>query len=360
MGKKMSNLESIPNDKIKLEISLASSTKLLIVFSQLVCACPVNLQPNPKNMITYLLSTLAHLALAIFYFTLIICTAYARYLTSLDTVSFMVRILNVVEYLFNITNCSIMIIGCIIIVKYFNNIIEIDLASQRVSDRPYFCTLKSHLNKMLLSLLILNSVYLCTVLLYQKDLFKTAQVLILNALPNIITFLSVFQYTALLYVLQERYKQINIIIKSLSDTSTATKKPRKTNKFEISLADDSFQMKSKAMNYDAIYITEKINSVQAIYHDLQELERNVCESFGILAISLFTSGFIIVCSQLYALYTIIQELDQVNWLTVFYKIMWVCSHSVKVILMLLRNGKLIEEVCISSYYINYFLLSARF
>lgn len=343
MSKKIFNNPSNNNQKT-FKRNLTESTKYVIVLSQICCACPINLQSNPKKVLANRCSNFGHFIFSVFLLTLLMYAAYNRYFDSQKTLSFMLSVLNAIEYTFSIINCSLVIFGCYYqkecYLRYFNNIIEIDVALQRISRNLPVCTLKSYLNKMVIAFLVSMTFSFGMTCFYQRTFSRTIAAAIINILPNIITFLSVFQYTALLYVIQERYKKINLIITNLSKSIESTK--QSNNRFEIGLTSNF--VSRKMIDHDETYTLELINLIQSIFQSLTKLERNTCQSFAVLVVTLLISTFIILCSQLYALYKLVQDLDHLNIIVVFYKIVWMSLHSAQVIIMLIRNDKLLQEV----------------
>lgn len=340
------------NYKQELEKKLTSVTYSLYLLGKCFGACPIYLQPHPKRTIAYWLVTLLHILWDAIIMTILLYTMYSKFLEYLSKHPWLTIILNLIQYIFSSLNTLITMIGCYYqrksFAKYFSHIIEIDVKLQCAGAEPFFCNLKSYLIKSYITIfLFLSYCFVLIVVIKHFDISSSLETGFTNIVPNVIIFLALLKYFALLHILQERYKQISIILKSLlvqsnwkNNISNYFKASQQMHNkmFELKLMDPVKQQTNEIPKH------QTISALQQIFHELTVLELNTSKSFGILTMCLISSSFIIICSQLYSFYRYTQDSASITTLAVMYKIVWIIMHFGKVIMVLYQNDKVAKEV----------------
>lgn len=351
---------TITEYKLKLEKLLTNSIQLMIILSQAFGAAPVNLMLAPlplisknlnKNLSTEkktLLSRWLHYLWSAAILSSITVAIYLQH-RDFDTgeLSGVSRILYLVEYLFNFFNSAIIMIGCNYQSKwyglYFHQIINFDIRLERCgcTDESYFSNLKQYLRKVLaLTAIMFLAVFIVDLLYNRVQFIDTIRSETVYMLPNAIQLLALIEYVTLLHVLRERYKQITCILdKLLSHQMNSTREMHSTSVISL------MEITKKNAYCRFVSFEELLNNLRRLHGDLNAFEINVNESFGILLISIITSSFIIVNTQLYALYTMTTlKIEDIDIYLVIYTLLWLILHSGKTIFVLLLNSNVTEEV----------------
>lgn len=347
--------------KLKLEKLLTNSIQLMIILSQAFGAAPINLSLTPSPLIisgtlhknlkaekkTLLIRWLHYLWSGMLLFAITV----AIYLQHRDfdsgQLTAVSNILYLIEYLFNFFSSAIIIIGCNYQYKwyglYFRQLINFDIRLERCgcTGESYSSNLKQYLRKVLALIAILFLAVFIVDLLYNRVQFiETIRSETVYMLPNAIQVFALIEYVTLLHAIRERYKQINFILnKLLSHQMNSSREMPDVSVISL--------MKITKRNAYCPFISfeELLNNLRLLHRDLNAFELNVNQSFGILLISIITSSFIIVNTQLYALYTMTkQKKEDIDIFLVIYTLLWLILHSGKTICVLLLNTYVTEEV----------------
>lgn len=364
--------------KLKLEKLLTNSIQLMIILCQAFGAAPVNLTLSPLPLISKklnknfsaekktLLSRWLHY---VWSGTLLSAITAAIYLQHRDfdsgELTAVTRILYLVEYFFNFLSSAIVMIGSNYQSKwygiYYHQIINFDIRLERCgfTDEAYFSNLKQYLRKVLaLTAVLFLAVFIVDLLFNRVQFIDTIRSETVYVLPNAIQLLALIEYITLLHAVRERYKQINCILdKLLNHQLNRSSEIRDTSVISL------MEITKKNAYCRFVSFEELLNNLRRLHRDLNAFETNVNQSFGILLISIITSSFIIVNTQLYALYTMTKlKFEDINPFLVIYTLIWLILHSGKTIFVLLLNTNVTEEVivCIflSDLFITYIFVCA--
>lgn len=354
--------------KLKLEKLLTNSIQLMIILCQAFGAAPVNLKLTPlpfnsrtlnKNVSDERRTLLSRWLHYVWSGTLLCAITVAIYLQhrdfDSDELTVVSRILYLAEYLFNFLSTAIILIGCNYQSKwyglYFHQIINFDIILERCgcTDESYFSNLKQFLRKVLAVTAIMFLAVLIVDLLYNRVQFiDTIRSETVYMLPNAIQILALIEYVTLLHALRERYKQINCILDKLLNYHLNS-----SGEMHGATIISLMEIKKKSSYCRFVSFEELLNNLRRLYGDLNAFETNVNQSFGILLISVITSSFIIVNTQLYALYTITtQRFEDIDIFLVIYTLLWLILHSGKTIFVFLLNTYVTEEVIGSLFEYN--------
>lgn len=339
-NEKMSNISQTQITRIIAEEKFYKSIKIFLKICQIFCVAPIDLHLLTKSIKINRWIKFCHYSWSFIMLTSILTSTYFQY-SEFDSnmFGFLTRILYIGEYISGIVNSTIIIIGCNYqrncYHQYFQRFISIDCRlhlSGGNSDLIYN-GLKIFLYKFLLIYFLFFGCVVVTDFMYNrmdvKSFFRSSTV---YSLPNIISALVLSEYVLLLNALRQRYGQI---IKILSEL------PREK---PIAMAISTISSKLLKPN-DYPFIQCTIENVRLICLELADLQSDINSSFGLLIITTIVSGFIILSTQFYALYTFTEHLQDDDIWLIWYTILWIILHGGKSFFILYFNNGVQNEVC---------------
>lgn len=270
---------------------------------------------------------------------------YERSYDERDSTSFILKCLYMGEYLFNIFNCLIIVIGCHyqrrVYSQYFNRIIAIDMELRECGVTNDYSRLDKYIKKFWYCSALFMMVATVSDLMYYfslKDFVRSAFVFIVS---NLLTIVTLIEYFGLLFVLKERYQSIcNVLLQLVNQNNSKGKSYE--NYTTLILFD---MIKKNAYVDPTVVVMKRLNKLRKIYYDLAMFNEDINESFGILIISIHLTTFIVVSTQLYAFYDIAKSSDGIdNIFLAIYSGLWFIFNSGKVLLILLMNHHVCVEV----------------
>lgn len=358
---------SVLKDRTLLETKLCDTLKIHIIIGQVFGACPINItlrekSQKSKSVFLIKLTKWAHIYWSAFVLAAIITFMVHKFREYQLQMSFIDKFLCLMEYGFNIVNCFIVMIGCNYqrhcYAKYLAALVEIDTKLLHLGVSPHFSGLKKFLRILSWILLALLASLFLIILFYHKFVILDAlEVNCIYLLPNIIVFLALFEYFGLLYALSERFNQITCIIRRLSAGNVL-----EINQIKRGAVAGIF-IKPQTWSYlknnnfldNTMSIEGVLNVLRRIYYELNVLESATSSSFGIMVVSLITSAFIVVCTQLYQIYIVYSKtIIGFNIYAELYSLFWLFLHSAKVLAIFFLNSKVSNEV------INLYLIFCLF
>ncbi|KAG4069536.1 hypothetical protein HA402_006902 [Bradysia odoriphaga] len=351
----MKELNSSLIYKLELERELRRSLRRMIFWCKFFGVAPINLnfQTDAHQNLSFFKILLLNCRFVLHVlWSLLILTAiaisihYERSFDERDTSSFILKCLYMGEYLFNISNCLLIVIGCHyqrrVYIKYFNRIIDIDMEFRECGVTTNYSQLNGYVKKFWYCSALFMVLATISDLMYYfnlNDFIRSATIFILSNLLTIVTFIA---YFGLLYVLKERYKIIQSLLLQLvhQNEELSTRKP--VEHYTLAVF-DVMNIKKSAYRVPTLTMIQQINRLRKIYYDLAMFNEDINSSFGMLIISTTMSSFIVVSTQLYAFYDIARSRDGISDIYLaIYSGLWFIFNSVKVLLILLLN----HHVCV--------------
>lgn len=277
--------------KLNLEKNLKRSLQRTTFWCKFFGVAPINLNFNSSAETQNNLQSNCLFVLHIMWSLLILTSIsisiyYERSYDERDSSSFILKCLYMGEYLFNIFNCTIIVIGCHYqrqaYKRYFKKIIEIDMEFKECGITTDYSKLEKYLKKFWYCSAMFMALATVSDLLYYfnfKDFIRSAIVFILSHLLTIVTLI---EYFGLLYVLKERYQNICIVLNQLIDQSDEFSKKKSFEKLFTLTMHDMVKIKKNAFVDPALAIMQRLNKLRKIYYDLAIFNEDINSSFGIL------------------------------------------------------------------------------
>lgn len=365
----------VPIYRLSLAQNQASAIKWLIICGQALGAAPVmlttvSLPPTKfKSQPTW-----ARCAFRILHFAWIL-TVYVLIVYSMVTRAMehshmtIAALLDIVEYIFNLINTTIVLVGCQwqsqCFGRFFDEFVDIDVRIQSVGGRAFPCTLAGLLRPaaILFVIFVICSVT-CDFFFRMFEFYKVFRSIFVYLIPNVIVVLSVMQYLCVLHAICNRYTQICFVLRrllagmrvqSLSRNVNGTAPspmmkmmhasgpPRGSGSVGRRKIGDQPPKMSICSDGD---VEDCLELLRGVFQELNLLHVQANESFGLLIISLFAGTFVVVCTQLYTFYTLqmdgVQTAREISLAT--YSGLWVVLHSGRVFFILYFNTKAEDEV----------------
>lgn len=274
---------------------------------------------------------------------------YGVFLTT--AIAPIMQIMSVSEYIFNIMNCVLIIFGANYQRRwqsiYFQQINTLDLrlhypAAEANSDVHRFLRIV-----FMVCGLFMVCVVGIMIVFNESNYFGLFLTLGTYVVTNLIISLALLQYLLLIFLVQQRYKRLVNGLKKLSLTETVNHLPSNNellrNIFVVEMQTVGRRMRSPSKgNPDAI--RQRLEVLRTCFVDLNIFERNISQSFGIFLVSLITSAFFILTTQLYVFYTLTRV--DVSFLSLAYSIAWLVVHFVKIFVLLFLSSRVVHEVLI--------------
>lgn len=284
-----------------------------------------------------------------------VCIYYERSYDERDTASFILKCLYMGEYLFNIFNCTLIVVGCHyqrrVYNQYFNRIIGIDMELKECGVTTDYSRLDKYIKKCWYCSALFMMLATISDLLYYfslKDFVRSAIVFIVS---NLLTIVTLIEYFGLLYVLKERYQSICNLLHQLVDQSDELSKKKSIETHATLTLFDMMKIRQNAYVDPTLAIMQRLNKLRKIFYDLAMFNEDINTSFGILIISITMTTFIVVSTQLYAFYDIAESPDGISDIYLaIYSGLWFFFNSGKVFLILLFNHHVCVEVIQSSLF----------
>lgn len=261
----------------------------------------------------------------------------------------MVQILNVSEYIFNVVNCVLIIVGCNYQRQWQSiylqqiNALDIKLNYSAVeANADLNCFLRTAL---MISGFFMLCVFSIIAMYHQTNYFGLFISVWAYVVANIIISLAILQYLVLIFIVQQRYKRLARGLGKLSSTKPVrrilTTDELLRNTFMGDLQNVGRRRYSPHKGYPDS-IKRRIEVLRTCFVDLNILEKNISQSFGVFLVSMVTSTFFILTTQLYVFYTLTQI--EVGLLNLAYSAAWLMLHFVKVFSMLFMSSGVVQEV----------------
>lgn len=354
----MKELNSSLIYKLELEQNLKRSLQRIIFWCKFFGVAPVNLRLDrtgsetvfsKENLRSNCLFIL-HITWSVLILTAIsICIYYERSYDERDSTSFILKCLYMGEYLFNIFNCTLIVIGCHyqrrMYINYFNRIIDIDMELRECGASTDYSQLRKYIKKFCYCCALFMLLATISDLMYYFNLFDFVRSAIVFIVSNLLTIVTLIEYFALLYVLKERYKIICQLLLKLVNRIDECASRKSCENYASLTVFDVMKIKQKVYLDSTTEITQQLNRLRKIYYDLAMFNEDINSSFGILIISTTVTTFIVVSTQLFAFYYIAKSADGIDdvYLAI-YSGLWFIFNSGKVLLILLLNHHVSVEV----------------
>lgn len=254
-------------------------------------------------------------------------------------------------------NSTIIIIGCHYQINFYRMYIHrltlIDWQLHTCGGTLSYLSTRRFLRKILLTCSIFFCCVFITDFMYNqmdvKSFFRSSTV---YSVPNIISVLALSEYIALLFSIRERYRKIIEILLLLPTNENCSMNHLKI-KEKIKIFNIFPVQRPKLPRIlDQTLSASTLDTLRIVCLDLTDLYLDVNSSFGILIISTVVSTFLILSIQFYAIYVIMEDLQENDpWLT-FYTGLWIVLHGGKSFFVLYYNNAVNNEVGYFSYIIN--------
>lgn len=346
--------------KLELERNLRRSLQRITFWCKFFGVAPVNLsfestaeksqsifsRQNLKSNFLFVLHVMWSLSILT---AISISIYYERSYDERDSTSFILKCLYMGEYLFNIFNCTLIVVGCHyqrrVYNQHFHRIVAIDMEFKECGVTTNYSQLKKYIKKFWYysaSFMLLATISDLMYYFSLKDFVRSAIVFILS---NLLTIVTLIEYFGLLYVLKEGYKSICNVLLQLVDQNDEFSKRKSFENHAILTVFDVMKIRPNAYVDPTLAIIQRLNKLRKIYYDLAMFNEDINTSFGILIISTTMTTFIVVSTQLYAFYDIAKSPDGINDIYLaIYSGLWFIFNSGKVILILLLNHYVCVEV----------------
>lgn len=346
--------------KLELERNLQRSLQRITFWCKFFGVAPVNLRFEPiteKAQNVFSKETLLSNCRFVFHVMwslailigISISIYYERSYDERDSTSFILKCLYMGEYLFNIFNCTIIVVGCHyqrrVYNQYFHRIVNIDMEFNECGVTTDYSRLDKYIKKFWYC--SASFMFLATIsdLMYYfslKDFVRSAMVFIVSNLLTIVTFI---EYFGLLYFLKERYKSICNMLLQLVDQNDRFSQRKSFENHATVTVFDVMKIRPNLYVDPTLAIMQRLNRLRKIYYDLAMFNEDINSSFGILIISTTMTTFIVVSTQLYAFYDIANSSAGIDDIFLaIYSGVWFVFNSGKVLLILLMNHHVCFEV----------------
>lgn len=309
-------------------------------------AMPV-VSSNDFRMRKHLLISIAHILWSFFILGVIVFSMNEIYVVHMNGIAPMLRILNVSEYALNMLNCLIVVIGTNYQRQwqeiYFRHLKSID---QRIEIDVE--DLVARLNQFLHIVFMISLVFIVPVMtimfnFYSLNLRALAITYMAYIVTNLIVALGLIQFFVMVFMVEMRYKRLVSLLDGLSCIETLSHFPGASGNFRNTFVVAMHGVtKQEHPNYYLNTIKRRIGILRTCYVELNILERNISESFGIFIVSLVISTFFVETSKLYVFYTLTRE--HVGFLTLAYSLFWLILHLVKIFSLLYLSSRVGQEV----------------
>lgn len=344
-------------NKIPPQSDCSQAFQVLLTFSQVFGAAPIDSGIERKQCIHKVwlrrLAKCGHLlwSLAIFG-TISFCMQkqYADYIIISNPP--LLQMLNVSEYVFNLVNCALIVISTNYQRQWFGVFVQKINAINDKLKLPV-AELNAKIIQFqrrifIISLFFFTAVFSLMVTYQKTHFYALFSVFTAYLVPNIIIILALLQLFVLLFIVQILYTRIGAALRSLSRTEVASHWPTPDevlrNHFVIDLQ-VAGRRKLSPLTGRLETVKGRLERLRATYFDLNILERNISQSFGVLIISVVTSTFFVVTTQLYVCYTLVRDVDIMQFL---YSGIWLSQHFGKLLAILYLSSKVSHEVSINT------------
>lgn len=337
--------------KQQLEQNLYAAVKMFIVVCQIFGAAPVNLYLFADRIESVSLKNVLTAGIHYIWCTVIMISVsgamYSQHLEFDVDMRLITRFLYTSVYFLTILNCLIIMFGCQYqkrwYSQYFIQIIDFDLRLQSYGGKLHFCSIKKFIRKIFTVTCIMFTLVIIIDFLYNEMIFVNfIRSITIYILPNLTVTFALIEYVSLLYLLNERYQQINYILERLCNGMPVNSQSNKRTFCILTVR--PFVAQSEAfinLSYETI-----VNSLRMFHLDLCKLETHVNDSFGILLVSTLLTTFMILCTQMYAFYIFAENAESVDVYLFVYTVIWTILHAGKIYVILLWNHKVAREVSI--------------
>lgn len=319
----------------------------LLTLCQVLGARPIQLSTrfNKPRACVFFIISIIHVIWTIFVLSMITISMYEMYTNYMDQqISIINQILNVSEFALNLFNCFIIALGSNYQRQwpdiYFRYIAEIDAKLQFPAHES-----NAQLSRFLRNVLIVSMLFIVPVMIimfyyHNSDYYGLILKYISYIVTNLILTMGLVQFLVMLSIVKIRYKRLASCLAGLSWVRTCD---------QISSTAESSQVKwFIAINpIDRTFtipnaIKQRLENLRHCYVDLNILERNISQSFGLLIASFITSKFFVVTAELYMYYTLTQV--NVGALNLAYAAVWLISHFTTIFSVLYLSGEVVQEV----------------
>ncbi|KAJ6636706.1 Gustatory receptor for sugar taste 43a [Pseudolycoriella hygida] len=241
-------------------------------------------------------------------------------------------LLHIGQYACIIGTCSACVIGSQIqsssYNKYFQNIIKIDLKLTKWGSRINFVNLKKFIRRCIVLCfsfeVVMVSVFAMSFLGEDNSIVRN---IALYIIPHIMVLLTVIKYTSLLYAIQERYQNVNVLLKKVS--------------FDL-LFKKEYRQKHTPTTENKI--CQRINGMRLVFLDISKFSADVNGSFGVLVIFILVSTFLILSTEFFAFYEYIEQSAPDFYVPVL-SLLWIIFYGGRIIFVLRMNHAVNIEKC---------------
>lgn len=267
------------------------------------------------------------------------------------TMGFLTRLLYMGEYFFGIVNMILIMYGCLYqrkrYTKYLIKLSEIDKLFSKCNIKLNF----KFINNYFKFYLIVYGVFFLSVLIVDfmynryiaKSFFRSSTV---YTIPNIVSILGLTQYSGILYYIRKKYIHLNNYLRKISHNKILNTKLSIIHTKQLAnVVGTLVKDKINKDDYSSV-----LNTFRIIHSDLNDLCKEINESFGLLIISTLITSFVVLSIQLYAIYKTVEGYSPDDLFLTIYTILWIVLHGGKIFIILLASDGVIHEVK------NYFIL----
>lgn len=342
----------------------------LIFLCQLLGVAPVNIdaehnKQRHKGRARCHITSGAHIVYSTIMLCIMSACSYAQYKCFVYTLTPIRRFLVCVEYVFNVLNCTIIIVGANMQrSRYLEFERMVESIERRLRRRQQQlksdCGVSRYLRWFYFAcVLLLILLYVVTVQFNDTSwgvLFGSAT----HVLPNMMVMLAMGKYYGCMIIMRQRFQWL---IEGLQELDVI-------DKYNIVSVDvrsgDEHNHKRVAKNmfifeFNAVASAtsscpsaghfERLNELRDIYHDLCHLSGALNRSFGLLLIGVLTAAIFIITGQLYSMYHYWSN-GEFPVLMYFHFVVWTCKQFATVTIALAVNTRLDEEVRFGIHFCN--------
>lgn len=326
----------------------------MLLICQLFGVAPVNIPTyggHRRCTILWqsLLITGAHIVWSAFVLALVAWSHYQEYFRSQQNLVLIERCLIYAEYLFNMLNCSLIMVGAYYNRRgYIETQRQMDALDQRLwptIDSQDDDELRRYLRGIYASIAMFVAIMLTILVCIEVDVYGVFIGMSSFALPNVIVMLALALYCCLMRSARKRFERIaGELLVICGNVADGVKKPPpavNNNMFEVEFKAVIGSQQRPVVN--RLPPVERLNEMREVYHNLCRIMETINSWFGHLIIGMLLAAMIIITGQLYSIYANVNSSTALN---LVYSVVWMLSNSMRVVLVLYWNGDVMGAVSV--------------
>lgn len=315
----------VKTQKKVLGTEFIKSFEQFLLISQIFCSAPININLSSKVVKHQKIFSAFH-----FMFGLLICVAvcFATYLhhKSLDlkSLGFLTSVLYVGEYGISTFNLVLVIIGCQHQKKFyrlfFNRLVNIQLMLCQCGIESNSKPVQDYLKKSLILYVAFFAIVIVVDIFYSKmsvESFVSSSTV--YTVPNVVSTLALTQCSFVTRCLTHKLRAINLYLGNFA---------KKTNQHHLMFVN------VLASNNEEQLVVLELDKLRCQHAELSRLMELLNECFGLLIVLTLIAAYVILSTQFYAFYKMIEGFDESNIWLVVYTVLWVILHLGKVFMIL--------------------------